>query len=94
MTSDSEKITYDQRSRLVTWSLGKVPAGQTLSADIGFSVRPSQSQVRQSPPITSSIILDATEEVSRANLRTTISPLTTFISNENWPVDPSRVVDR
>ena len=94
ITSDNARVSYDPKSRLVTWIPGQIEAGKTVTVDIGLSIRPSQSHVGQIPPITSGIILDATEDVSRANIRTTISPLTTFISKESWPTNPSRVVDR
>mgnify|MGYP007080415219 CR=1 FL=1 len=68
--------------------------GKSLSVDVGLSVRPSQSHVGQSPPITSGIILDAEEAASRVKLRTTLSPLTTAVKNEVWPENPSVVVDR
>lgn len=90
-SSGNNAISYDARTRTVTWALGTVAAGKTLTSDMQVSVRPSQSHVGQSPPITSGIVLDATEEVSRAHIRTTISPLTTAISGEAWTEDPSRV---
>lgn len=94
VVSSGANISYDSKTRTVTWIINQIAAGKTVSADIGLSVRPSQSHVGQSPAITSGIVLDADEEVSRAHIRTTLSPLTTFISGENWAVDPSRVVDK
>ncbi len=47
------------------------------------------------PPITSGIVLDADEEISRSHIKTTLSPLTTYLAGENWgSEDPSRVADR
>ncbi len=94
ISSDSSKISFDSRSRTVTWAIDRLDAEKTTTADIGLSIRPSQSHVGQMPPITSGIVLDADEEISQAHIRTTISPITTFISGENWDSDPSRVVDR
>lgn len=93
-TSDQTRITYDPKTRLVTWIPGDIEAGKTATADIGVTVRPSLSHVNLSPSITSGIVLDATEVISRASIRTTISPLTTQINGESWPRDPSRVVDK
>ncbi len=87
-------VTYDPRSRLVTWNIGKMEAGKTITLNAGLTFKPSQSQVGQIPPLTSAVILNATEEVSRASIRTTISPITTSIAGEVWPVDEARVVDR
>jgi uncharacterized repeat protein (TIGR01451 family) len=94
VTSDTTKISYDQRSRTVTWALGNLGANTSTAVDISLLVKPSQSHVGQTPPITSGVVLEADEEISKAHIRTTISPLTTFISGENWSINPSRVVDK
>lgn len=94
ITSDSQKVSFDEKLRTVTWAIGNMGADRTSAIDISLAVKPSQSHVGQTPAITSGIVLDADEEVSHAHIRTTISPLTTFISGENWSTDPSRVVDR
>jgi hypothetical protein len=94
ITSDNTKISYDTKSRTVTWLIGELGAEKTVSADINLSVKPSQSHVGQMPTITSGIVLEADEEISQAHLRTTISALNTFLSGEGWDGNPSRVVDR
>jgi hypothetical protein len=94
VVSAGAAVSYDQRTRTVTWNIGNLPAGRTTVVDIGLSVRPAQSHVGKTPAITSGIVLDADEEVSRAHIRTTISGLTTAISGESWSTDPSYVVDR
>jgi hypothetical protein len=92
-STDPTHIAYDASTRTVIWSIGALDAGKTVTADLGLSVRPSQSHVGTSPAITSGIILDADEVVSKAHLKITISPLTTYIAGESWPVNPSLVVD-
>jgi hypothetical protein len=93
-SSDQDKISYDRKTRTVTWAIGDMTADQTLTADIGLTVKPSQSHVDRAPSITSGIVLDADEEVSQSHIRTTISPLTTFISGEAWgDINPSLVID-
>jgi hypothetical protein len=94
VTSDQTTIVYDSRTRTVTWEPGRLEQGKTVTADIGLLVRPSQSHVGQSPTITSGIILDADEEVSRAHLRTTLSPLTTSVHSELWEKNPSVVITK
>lgn len=89
-TSDTS-VSYNSKTRTVTWTIGKVEQGVTVLADMTLGVRPSQSHVNQSPAITSGIILDAEEEVSRAHLRSTLSPLSTAVYNEEWPTNPSVV---
>lgn len=93
-TTNPGATAYDATTRTVTWSIGSVEAGKTVSTDIGLSVRPSQSHVGKSPDITSGIVLDADEAESRAHIRTTITGLTTYISGEAWNVNPSIVVER
>ncbi len=93
-TSDSSKISYDSKTRTVTWSIGDLGAEKMTTADINLGVKPSQSHVGQMPSITSGIVLEADEEISHAHLRTTISALNTFLSGESWDGNPSRVVDR
>jgi hypothetical protein len=94
VTSDPTNVTYDARSRTVTWNVGRLEAEKTATLDANLLVKPSQSHVGSSPSITSGIVLNADEEASKAHIRTTISPLTTYISGENWDTNPSRVVGK
>lgn len=87
-------VTYDAKTRTVTWNVGRAEQNTYPVVDIGLTVTPSQSHVNQAPVITSGIILDADEEVSRTRLRSTLSPLTTAVYNESWPVNPSLVVKK
>lgn len=93
VTSDTS-IVYDTKTRTVSWNGGHLDQGKSISVDIGLMVKPSQSHVGLSPTITSGIVLDATEELSKVHLRTTLTPLTTSVKNEVWPENPSIVVDR
>lgn len=93
VTSDP-RVTYNSKSRTVTWNIGHIDQGSFVTADVGLSVKPSQSHVGQSPAITSGIVLDTDEEVSRVHLKSTLSPLTTSVKNEVWQENPSIVVDR
>lgn len=93
-TTDSANINYTSRTRTVTWNIGAIQQGVTKTADITLGIIPSQSQVGQSPQLTSIITLNADEEISRAHIKTTTSPVTTYLNGEVWPVDPSKVVAR
>ena len=53
-------------------------------ADIQLSMKASQSQVNQTPQITSAIVLDTQEEISRSRIKTTLSALTTAIYGESY----------
>lgn len=92
-TSDPDNITYDSRNRTVIWSIPTIGAGQTVMSDIQLSLRASQSQINQVAQLTSAILLDTQEQVSRSIVKTTLSPLTTVIngegySNESFVVTP------
>lgn len=92
VASDPSHISYNSRTRTVTWSIGAIEAGKSVVSDIKLSVKPSQSQVNQVPQITSSIVFDAQEEISRARIKTTLSPLTTTISGEGYSNESFRVM--
>ncbi len=92
--TSSPNVTYDSKSRTVTWNIGNLEQGKFIMADVGLSVIPSQSHVGLSPAITSGIVLNTDEVVSRAHLKSTLSPLTTVVKDEVWPENPSVVVDR
>lgn len=94
VVTDGSNVTYSSKTRTVTWNIGAIQAEKTVAVDIGLSVKPSLSHVNQMPTITSGIVLDADEEISRNHIRSTISPLTTFISGETWSTNPSRVVEQ
>jgi uncharacterized repeat protein (TIGR01451 family) len=92
VTAGDGTVTYTPKTRTVTWNIDALSAGKTVTADIGLSVKPSLSHVGQLPPITSGIVLEADEEVSRNHIHTTLSPITTYLTGEKWPGDPSHVI--
>lgn len=94
VTSSDATVMYDPRTRTVSWDTGALQQGNVTVVDIGLSVKPSQSHVGQTPVITSGIILDADEEVSRAHLHTVLSPITTILKGESWLENPSVVVNK
>lgn len=94
VSTNTSAVTYNSRTRTVVWEAGKLEQGVVTAIDIQLGVKPSQSHVGTSPAITSGIIFDAEEEVSRARTRVNRSPLTTIIRNEQWVENPSVVVSR
>ncbi|HCC06222.1 TPA: hypothetical protein DEP94_02610 [Candidatus Nomurabacteria bacterium] len=85
-------VTYDNRTRTVVWDIGNISAGGVVSNDIQISVKPSQSHVGQTPPITSSVTLEADEADSKARIRNISNALTTELLREQGSVDISHVV--
>ena len=94
VTSNMPGITYDSKSRTVSWNIGSMEQGRIAVAEIGLSLRPSVSHVGQTPALTSGIILDADEDITRVHLKTTLSPLTISVRNEDWSENPAVVVNR
>lgn len=92
-TTDNARFSYDPKTRTVTWNIGAMKENETATGEVSLSVKPSQSHVRQSPPITSGIVLEADESLSRASIKTTLTPITTRINGEEWEVNPSLVVE-
>ncbi len=92
-TTDAARISYDSKTRTVTWNVGAMKEGEIATAEVSLSVKPSQSHVGESPAITSGLVLDADEAESRARIKTTLTPVTTRITGEEWPGNPSLVVE-
>ncbi len=89
---EGSSVTYEERTRTVTWNIPKVQEGVKVFTDIGLSVKPSQSHVGTSPSITSKIVFEAEEEVSKAVVKSVLSALTTSVNNESWVENPALVV--
>lgn len=94
ITSNQDTISFNEKTRTVTWLIGKLEADKSINAEIALVVKPSQSHVNQMPPITSDIVLNADEEISHAHIQQTFSKLTTYLFGENWPSNPSYVIDK
>lgn len=92
-STDGSRFSYDSKTRTVTWNIGAMKENEIATGEVSLSVKPSQSHVGQSPPITSGVILEADEADSRARIKTTLTPLTTKITGEEWNVNPSLVVE-
>lgn len=92
ITSNAQGVTYNSKSRTVMWNVGSMEQGKITGVEVGLSVKPSLSHVGQTPAITSGIVLDADEEISKVHLRTTLSPLSIALRDEEWQENPSVVI--
>ncbi|MDQ5962507.1 MAG: hypothetical protein QG653_314 [Patescibacteria group bacterium] len=90
----NQNVSYDASSRTVTWNIGDIEAGGTMTNDIQVSVKPSQSHVGTSPEITSGVVFEAQEIDTRSRIRVNIPAFTTSLSRESWGGNPSVVVGR
>ncbi len=92
--TENMKITYNASTRTVVWDIGALASDSTFSADVQVSVKPSQSHVNTSPPITSGITLEGQEVETRSKIKTTIPAATTALTREEWGGNPSAVISR
>lgn len=90
----SQNITYDEKSKTVIWDIGEIQSGKIVTADIQVVVSPSQSHVGKAPPITGGIVFEGLEKDSNSIIKTSISPLNTNISGEDWGPDSGNVINR
>jgi len=90
-TSNVSGITYNAKSRTVYWDIGQLEQGRVVLAEIGLTLKPSLGQVDQKPALTSTIVLDAEDALTKMKVKTTLSPLTTSLYNEEWPQNPAIV---
>lgn len=83
-TPGSENLTYDERSRTVTWNLGDVKAGtgfgqaaRTVSFKVGLT--PSASQVGTTPALTGRVVLTGDDRFTGSRVSTEGDPSTISI---------------
>lgn len=88
ISPSGESITYDQDTREIVWSAGRVNRGAGLSASareasfqLGFT--PSLSQVDTAPGLLGESILTAHDDFANVDLRTSRSALTTKLNNDS-----------
>jgi hypothetical protein len=90
-TSNVPGITYNVKSRTIYWEIGPLEQGKVALTEIGLVLKPSLGQVDQKPTLTSTIVLDAEDALTKMKVKTTLSPLTTSLYNEEWPQNPAIV---
>lgn len=89
---DNAAVTYSDRTRTVTWSLGNLEKGSLAKATFQVSVRPSLTHVGTSPAVTSAIVFEGTDVVSGQMIRDSGPGLTTYLGEETGKKDISNVV--
>lgn len=80
-------ITYDTKSRTVTWTMGDVEAGAgftkpSRTAAFQVSLLPSSSQSGQSPALTGPATLSAQDRFAQVQVTATADAPTTQLSND------------
>jgi len=75
-----EGITYNDSTAEVVWNAGRIPAGGTREASFQISFTPSVSQLGQAPKLTGDILLFATDDFTKTELRDQKPPISTYLS--------------
>ena len=85
-------ITYNDRTRTVSWALGNLEKNSISRASFQVGVRPSLTHVGSSPAITSGIVFEGTDVVSGQLIKDTGTQVTTYLGTETVQKDISTVV--
>lgn len=97
VSPSSEKITFDQDSRVITWDVGSVLAGTGFtnsSKQVFFKVGviPSISQIGTSPTILNQTILNSTDTFTNKQIQVTSNSVTTKFSDPSFTDGKETVV--
>lgn len=92
----SEKITYNEVTREVTWNIGTVQSNTGFStnreASFVIILKPSMSQVGSVPQLMKEINLSGTDSFTGVNINNKASSITTFLQNDpNYKSENQRV---
>lgn len=86
-TEKGNGITYDSKSRTVTWALGDVKAGAGYTgggraASFQVSLLPSTSQIGTSPPLTSQAVLTGQDRFAQVPVNATADAVSIQLTND------------
>lgn len=94
ISPSGENISYDDHSRIITWTAGRIPAGGTREAAFQISFTPSLSQLRQSPLLVGESILTATDDFTKTTVGDKRAQLLTLLSLDTpYRADQGSVVE-
>lgn len=68
ISPEGENIIYNDINSEVVWNIGSIPSGGTREASFQISLLPSLSQLRQSPSLTGSAILEGTDDFTKTEV--------------------------
>ncbi len=83
----SEKASYDPVTRILTWTIGTIPAktgfGQNKAKELFLktSIIPSISQINTTPTLLDDIVFTGTDSYTNKNIQITVSSITTSIED-------------
>jgi hypothetical protein len=82
-TTGTGTVSYDEKSRTVTWDMGDLSQGANAQAAFQVSVTPSSSQNGSAPPLTSAASFSGFDRFAGVQISATADPVTT-----ETPQDP------
>jgi hypothetical protein len=86
----NENVTYNDVTHEVTWKIGQVASSTGINsnreASFIISLKPSLAQVNSVPQLMKEIYLSGTDSFTNTLLKSTRSPITTYISTNNGRV--------
>ncbi len=77
--SASSTISYDARSKLITWNIGDIKKDEKQVAYIKLSVKPSLTHLGTAPSISSKILLTGEDSVTKGKIQQVSDPFTTAV---------------
>lgn len=81
-TAGSGSWDYNDAARTITWNLGNVPAGTSLSGSFGVSFLPSSSQIGRTPTLVTGANMETTDSFTGSTLTASMQELTTALSGQ------------
>ncbi len=93
-----EKMSYDENTRQITWSLGNVTAGAgsiSPAKEVSFqlSILPSVSQIGSTPNLTNEVILSAKDSFTNTSVNASFQAVgTTLINDPYFRLETDKVV--
>jgi hypothetical protein len=89
---EGSQVTYNERTRTVSWLPGEIEKGGAPRASFRVAVRPSLTHVGSMPQVTTAIQLEAVDSVSGQTIKGTAPAITTYLGKETTKTDISKVV--
>jgi hypothetical protein len=79
--SSSSAVSYDSRSKLVSWNIGAIKKGEMQTASVKFSVKPSLTHFGTTPNISSRILLTGENSVTKEKIQQVSEAFTTAVKD-------------
>lgn len=92
VASSSLSVSYDAKTKVVSWLPGDVLGGKQTQAKIKLLLKPSLTQAGNVIPLSSKIVLTGEDSVTKEKIQQVISPFTTEIQDASIGIDEIHVV--